>query len=122
MSDLKSKVLDATSGSQFGAILANVFGEDIPAPCFVGKAIVTSDGYVQCNFTGKDGRQHNGAFVGSIRDLAENAVRLAKHLNLTAEERREFSTALFGWFAVDYTNDAVKATVRRLKGDLECDD
>jgi hypothetical protein len=96
----------ATKGSQLGAMLRAALGETIPAPCFTGKAVITSDAFVMCNFLGSDGRAHHGAFVGSARDLARNISGLAAHLKLTDEEKKEMLTTFREWIATDYSNGA----------------
>jgi len=98
----KEKAIAATRGSQFGAVLCVATGTDAPAPCFTSKASITSDGYVMADFTGKDGRSHMGAFVGSASDLVNNTVGLADHLKLNAEERAELFAAVRGWIAADH--------------------
>jgi hypothetical protein len=98
----KDKALAATSGSQFGAILHCAFGVEKEAPCFNGKASVTSDGFVMCNFTDKNGEGHWGAFVGSVSDLKRNVEGLAKHLKLNAADRSALTLAVAGWVAQDW--------------------
>lgn len=111
----QDKAIAATNGSHFGAVLACALGREIPAPHFNGKASVTSDGFVMCSFTGSDGRDHMGAFVGSLSDLERNSVGLAKHLELSAVERAEFADALLKWIGNDYSRGAVKCAAQRLR-------
>lgn len=98
----KEKALAATRGSQFGAILCAATGTDAPAPCFTSKASITSDGFVMADFTGADGRQHMGAFVGSVADLVKNSVGLADHLKLNSGDRAELFAAVRGWIEADH--------------------
>jgi hypothetical protein len=98
----QDKAQAATRGTQLGAIIACALGREIDGPRFHGKASVTSDGFVMCSFTGADGREHMGAFVGSLSDLTRNAGGLADHLKLSAEEREAFYDAIKEWIALDY--------------------
>jgi len=100
--DWRDLAIAATEGSQFGAILHCALGRDKPAPCFHGKAIVTSDGFVQCNFTDSNGNARHMAFVGSAEDLARNGAGLARHLLLGSEATEELRQALQSWIATDY--------------------
>jgi hypothetical protein len=104
----KEKAIAATRGTQLGAIMACALDQEIPAPHFNGKASVTSDGFLMCNFTRANGEQHMGALVGAYNDLERNAIGLAAHLKLTDGERREFTDALVGWIGVDYSGGAAK--------------
>ena len=104
----KRRAVAATNGTQLGAIICAAFGEKIEAPCFTSKAIITSDGFVQANFTGKDGRQHLSAFVGSASDLVRNVVGLADHLKLNADEKAELFAAIRSWIVTDYSSGALK--------------
>ena len=98
----KEKAIAATRGSQFGAVLCAATGTDAPAPCFTSKASITSDGFVMANFTGSDGRQHMGAFVGSASDLVSNTVGLANHLKLNGSDRAELFATVRGWIETDH--------------------
>lgn len=102
MPSWKERALAATRGSRFGAILSAATGTEIEAPCFHGKASVTSDGFVMADFAGADGRYHMGAFVGAMSDLENNVRGLAKHLGLNDEERAELSDTVRGWVGRDY--------------------
>lgn len=98
----KDKALAATKGSKFGAILACAAGVEQPAPYFSGKASVTSDGFVMCNFTDHRGYGYMGAFVGSISDLDRNVEGLARHLKLSAEDHDALKALVENWFGQDY--------------------
>lgn len=100
----KRRALAATTGTQFGAVLSSAFGSKKAAPKFTSKAIVTSDGFVQANFVGKDGIARHNAFVGSLQDLLRNARGLADHLALDADDRAEFFTAVRDWVVIDYSD------------------
>lgn len=102
MPSWKERALAATRGSRFGAILSAATGTEIEAPCFHGKANVTSDGFVMADFTGSDGRYHMGAFVGAMSDLEANVSGLANHLDLNDDERAELYATVHGWVGRDY--------------------
>ena len=109
MSNWKERAIAATRGTQLGAIIACALGEKVEAPCFNGKASITSDGFIMANFTGADGRGHMGAFVGSASDLVRNTLGLADHLKLSKEERAELFSSVRNWIATDYSNGALKS-------------
>ena len=113
MTSWKTKALAATDGSRFGAILAVALGESIPAPRFHGRASITSDGFVMCDFTGSDGRAHLGALVGAASDLIGNVEGLAKHLKLTDDERDELAATVRAWVANDYSNGTALAALKK---------
>lgn len=101
----KYRAVAATHGnqSQLGAILLACIKQNAKnPPRFLGKAIITSDSYVMCNFEARDGRLHVGAFVGSVRDLVDNFRGLADHLNLTTDERGEMFLAVRNWVMSDF--------------------
>jgi hypothetical protein len=101
---LQERVLAATNGTQTGAILRCAFNKNGPGetPRFEGRASVTSDGFVMCNFVDAGGRGHHSAFVGSMADLNDNLVRLSDHLRLDAAEDEELMDAVDNWIANDY--------------------
>ena len=102
-SELKNKILSGTSkGGQLHAILACILGEDIPAPCYNGKAVITSDGFLIVNYTGRDGIPHPGAFAGKFSDLERNLDGLSDHLKLTTKERLRLVAAVGDWVSQDY--------------------
>lgn len=98
----QGNAIAATRDSQFGAILACALGREQAAPYFYGKATVTSDGFVQCNFCDKDGDHHWGAFVGAFSDLDRNVERLAKHLKLNSDDHNALTAAVAGWIGKDW--------------------
>lgn len=103
MTNWKDKALAATRGSQFGAILSAATDTEIPAPSFSGKASITSDSFVMCNFTKANGENHMGAFVGGASDLVRNTQGLAKHLKLDDAERAELFATVRNWIGQDYS-------------------
>lgn len=101
----QDRCIAATRGnvSQLGTILLTAFGRTPEAPPqFHGKAIITSDGFIQCNFTGRDGNRHRQAFVGDVADLERNVRRLAAHLKLSAPDRSLLFEAVHKWIGADY--------------------
>lgn len=97
------KALLATAGTQFGAIIRCALGIERDAtPRFVGKASVTSDGFVMCDFVDWRGDGHMSAFVGSFGDLTGNVSGLSDHLNMTAEERQAFRDLIKAWVGTDW--------------------
>lgn len=104
----QDKAMAATRGTQLGAIIACAIGREIEGPRFWGKASITSDGYVMCNFTRADGENHMGAFVGSARDLVSNVRGLADHLSLAGQDRIELFKAVRDWVSLDYSRDALR--------------
>lgn len=101
---LKRRILDACSGTLTGAILTCAMDEaDSPVgPRFTSKAICTSDGFLQANFVGSDGRSHLHALVGSYAELEQNIVLLNEHLGLDEDEKRQLWELVDSWIAVDY--------------------
>lgn len=105
MTNWKDRALAATKHTQFGAIIARALNTEIPAPCFISNASITSDGFVMCNFLDRDGNVRMGAFVGAASDVVRNAEGLAKHLKLSREERKELFATLHSWAPVKGLED-----------------
>jgi hypothetical protein len=98
MLDWKTRVLNGTHGTQSGAILRLAFGQnDDQCPRYEGKASVTSDGYLMCNFVDKDGDLHWGAFVGDVAGLARMHANVTRHFKLTAPQSVELGDAIDDW-------------------------
>ena len=103
MTNWKDKALAATRGSQFGAILRCAFDVEREAkPRFCGKATITSDGFVMCDFVDLNGGAHWGAFVGDFTGLDRNVEGLAKHLALNSDDHNALTAAVTNWIATDY--------------------
>src|ERR1035437_1819785 len=100
----QDKVYYATRGSQLGAIIECALerGGHNTLPRFAGKAIVTSDGFLQCNFYGANGDYHPGAFIGRVSDLSRNIELLADELNLCPADEEALTAAITGWIETDY--------------------
>lgn len=111
---LKEKIVATTSGTKTGAILRCALGlnrttgdskgpqTEVIGPAFIGKASVTSDGYVMCNYIDRDGTPHMGAFVGSVSDLDDNLKHVRNFMGLTAEQYNALTAAVADWIATDY--------------------
>lgn len=100
---LQARVLSATRGTRLGAILEAVY--DVPdrsAPSFHGKANITSDGFLMCDFTATDGQFHRGAFAGEVGDLERNLVGLSQHLNLDETDQKSLLEKVQAWIEIDY--------------------
>lgn len=102
--DWKARAIAATRGTQFGAIIACAASVDRDAtPRFVGKAIVTSDGFVMCDFVDRNGNCHYGAFVGASTDLTGNVTGLTSHLKLSSDDAAALRDLIRGWIGTDYS-------------------
>jgi hypothetical protein len=104
--ETKAKILKATNGSKFGAILTCAMDPDMGTksteiPRFTHKATVTSDGFVMCNFIDKNGDGHMGAFVGAKSDLLQNIEGLARFIKLSLEDERELKRIVDAWMGVE---------------------
>lgn len=104
MSDMtwQDRAVSATRETQFGAILNCALGREIPPPCFHGKAVVSSDGFLTCAYTDRQGNDHHGAFVGAVADLEGNIVGLSRHLALNPTDKAALIAALQAWIGLDY--------------------
>lgn len=86
------KVLAATAGTRFGAMIRCAYGVERDAqPRFIGRASITSDGFLMWSFVTASGEHKSGAFAGDAESYFANVVGLIRHLNLTADDRAEFS-------------------------------
>jgi hypothetical protein len=104
VADWKDKAVAATRGTKTGAILRCALGvaSEPGEAFFTGKASVTSDGFVMCNFTGVNGEHHMGAFVGDVSQLNANVEGLARHLKLNAADKAELLDVIQQWIGIDY--------------------
>lgn len=99
----KIRVLNGTHGTQSGAILRYILGHsNDECPRFAGKASVTSDGFVMCDFVDRDGNGHMGAFVGDVGGLTRMHSNVVKHFKLTAPQAVELGDAIDGWVGQDW--------------------
>lgn len=103
----RGTALRVTLGTRFGAILHAVWEQDMPpaGPEFLGKATVTSDGFVLCDYRDRQGRRHRGALVGSYNDLMGNVRGIAKHMRLTNEQRDLLEVEVDKWITTDYRRE-----------------
>lgn len=95
------------SSPMFAAILDAAF--DVPldlrrtTSTFRGKATVTSDGYVMCDFVRDGGDYHPGAFVCSVGDLMRNARDLDTHIRSYIDTwDGHVTAAIRGWIGRDW--------------------
>jgi hypothetical protein len=93
-----------SGATQMHAILACAMGRDpLTTARFVGKATVTSDGYIQCDFVDHDGTGRRSAFVGSYGELEANLQSLViQHLGLGQDELQQATTLIESWIGTDY--------------------
>jgi hypothetical protein len=90
-----------------GAIVACALNrERLAVPRYVGKATITSDGWVMCDFVDSDHRKHLGAFVGGVSDLEANVRGLARHCRLNSDEQENLFQAVRNWIAQDARSGA----------------
>ena len=94
----------ATQGTKFGAILACASNWPVAkgTPAFDGRATLTSDGMLLCDFLDTCGSRHSGAFVGSFADLCRNLAGVAAHLALTAGDREKLAKVSSRWITYSY--------------------
>lgn len=102
MSDWQDRAVDVAQGTHTGAILVCALGRASLGPRFSGKASITSDGFVMCDFVGRDGQFHPGALVGGVSELERNVLRLAEYLSLAEDARQELRRAIQAWIVNDY--------------------
>ena len=82
------------------AIIAAMLGREPQTPQrYVGKAIVTSDGFVQCNFVDSNGVSHHSAFVSSYEEIEANVLSVSDLLGIDPDETRQL---IASWIAIDY--------------------
>lgn len=89
--------------SRLGAIVMAVLGRTPHAPPAFGLgAVITSDGYIMCDFLTRDYVMHTSAFVGSVSDLVDNCRGLADHCKLTDDQRLQFFQSVRAWIKKDW--------------------
>lgn len=105
----QDRLLAATQGTQTGAIVKCVLGRNLPngRRQYQGSAIITSDGFLMCNFVDAEGEGHGGAFVGSVEDLKRNIVKVADHLELSDADREAWYRACRAWISTDYSGHGI---------------
>ena len=101
---LAQRCLDnCEKGSQLRALVEAVFHIwPRKVPAFADNAIITSDGYVMCDFKDKAGRLHRMALVCDVEDLVTNFRGFADHMKLDDTERNLLFDELRKWISVDY--------------------
>lgn len=105
MQQWEDRVVSATCGNatHLGCILLTAL--DRPAddpPRFVGKASVTSDGFIMCGYVDRAGDHHPGAFVGSWDDLEANLRGLSRHLALDPQDHAALFATVQRWIGLNY--------------------
>jgi hypothetical protein len=96
-------MLMLSHGSKFGAIIKCALGdEDGSNPEFIGRAVISKEGFVYCDFIDADGRAHPDAFVGAVSDPDGNVAGLSTHLQLNERERGKFEVTIRDWINTDY--------------------
>jgi hypothetical protein len=99
----QDKAIAATRGTQLGAAIQCALGRGrAKLPRFEGKAIVTSDGYLQCDFVDNRGEGHHSAFIGHVSELSNNVEGLAKHLKLNPADHNDLTAVISAWIGTDY--------------------
>ena len=102
----RDRAIAATRGNQtqFGTILLNALNRNQEGsfPQFHGRASLTVDGYVMCDFTDREGCHHYGAFVGGLEDVVNNTDRLAAFLRLSDEDRANLRDAIEKWLGAKH--------------------
>lgn len=100
---LADKLFVGSGITQTHAIIACALDRDpMTTARFVGKATITSDGFVQCDFVDHDGQGRRGAFVGSWMELDNNLQGLIHHLELGEPELAQLRELIKGWVGTDY--------------------
>lgn len=101
---LYAKLHAATAGTRFGAMIDCAYGKNRDAtPRFVGKATITSDGFLMWSFVDRHGEGHSGAFSGGYGDYVDNMHGLARHLDLKPrDEMADFYAAMKAAIGQDY--------------------
>lgn len=104
---LKDKILAATKDTRLGAVLQCAMDPagPRPYPCFIGKATITSDGYVMCDFFDGDGQLRLGAFVGAAESLERNVGALGAHLGLDEAQKAQLFALAKSWIGKDYRSE-----------------
>lgn len=92
-----------SGATQTHAIIACALDRDpMTTARFVGKATITSDGFIQCDFVDHDGQGRRGAFVGSWGELEANLIDLIHHLELGEPELAHLRALVKSWVGTDY--------------------
>ena len=98
------KALYTARQTRTGAMIRAAAGVVAEGPTFHGKASVTSDGFLICDFSEASGERHGGALAGSWNDLHANLATLCEFLDFDAAQRKELMDLMNSWIAFDYRN------------------
>ena len=107
--DFRFRLIEATQGNQslLGAVVLAAIGKTPANPPYLsGRATITSDGLLMCDFTSKDGVFHPGALVGDDEDFARNLLGLCNHCQLNNDEKIEFLARVNHWIEFDHRDPA----------------
>ncbi len=107
--DYRFRLIEATQGNQtrLGAVVLAAIGRRPDNPPYLsGRATITSDGLLMCDFTSKDGVFHPGALVGDDEDFARNLLGLCNHCQLSNDEKTEFLARVNHWIEFDHRDPA----------------
>jgi hypothetical protein len=66
-------------------------------PAFIGKAMLTSDGLIMCDFREGSGLGHYGALAGDLRHLLNSLKGVADHCGLLTVERVILANTMIAW-------------------------
>jgi hypothetical protein len=100
------RLFDARPHPKTHAIIACMLGREANTPQkFVGRAIITSDGFCQCNFVDGAGTEHHQAFVGSWDEIEENVQLVAEDLSIPEEQT---AALLKDWIGIDYQSRSTR--------------
>lgn len=102
--DWRLKLIEATQGNRtmLGCIVLVAIGKEPEnPPYFRGKAYITNQGEVLCDFVEKDGTYRVKARVSDDEDLVRNLVGLTVHCDLNDQERVEFLARVNNWIGTD---------------------
>lgn len=106
VSNWVAEIVACTQGTQLGAIarcaLESIDFPNDRTPRFVGKASITSDGFIMCSFVTAQGESKPCAFVGSVSDLERTAIGVADHLELVKADRLAWFAKVREWIATDW--------------------
>jgi hypothetical protein len=102
------RLLEVTSDTRTGCILRAMFNDPRQYhPRYDRNAIITSDGYIMCGYTDRNGDYYAGAFVGSAFDLTRQLISLCVFARLNGDEMLALGDAADSWIGTDYRAGAV---------------
>lgn len=102
--DWRLRLIEATQGNRsiLGCVVIAAIGHRSENPPYlVGKATVTNDGQVLCDFVERGGTYYFNARIGDDEDFARNIAGLAVAAGLDDLERIEFLARVNNWIGRD---------------------